>query len=227
MNTSSLRPVGKLFQDSWAAYTHGIAKYAQIILIGLVPLLLAQIAHVVGLDIISGILIFVAAIAIYFASLSLVYAIADQGVMSTESYFRRGIHKAIPYLWTEFLGGIIILIGILLLIIPGIMWAVSYSLACYVVLFEGMSGMTALRQSKSYVKGHWWGVFGRYVALMIPLAIFSIIISLVGDTPSRIISLFTVTPFSMIYAYFMYQDLKAAKSVHVPPQEQVVHPSAE
>lgn len=66
-----------------------------------------------------------------------------------------------PIILTSFLVTLIVLGGALLLIIPGIIFAVWYSFTSYVVIFEGVHGLDALRASKSLVVGRWWPVVWR------------------------------------------------------------------
>ncbi len=78
-------------------------------------------------------------------------------------------------IWTALLGGMIIVGMCLLLIIPGIIWALYYSLFVYVVALRGLSGKEALDYSKGIVKGQWWRVFG-YLLVIIVLEIIACLI---------------------------------------------------
>lgn len=80
-----------------------------------------------------------------------------------------------PCLWVSILGGIIILAGMVLFIIPGIIFNVWYYFSTYEVLLHNKKGMQALSESKQLVKGRWWGVFWR---LLLPGAVFILIGSL-------------------------------------------------
>lgn len=66
-----------------------------------------------------------------------------------------------PVIITSFLVTLIVLGGTLLLIIPGIIFAVWYSFSTYVVIFEGAKGLSALRASKALVAGRWWSIVWR------------------------------------------------------------------
>ncbi|MEK7131112.1 MAG: hypothetical protein AAB797_00045, partial [Patescibacteria group bacterium] len=56
-----------------------------------------------------------------------------------------------PVILTSFLVALIVLGGTLLFIIPGIIFTVWYSFTSYVVIFEGVAGLNALRASKSFL----------------------------------------------------------------------------
>ena len=57
------------------------------------------------------------------------------------------------YLWTVILYALIVVGGLLLLIVPGIIWAFHYVFAPYAVLIEGVSGRPALWRSRELTKG--------------------------------------------------------------------------
>jgi uncharacterized membrane protein len=63
-------------------------------------------------------------------------------------------------LGTSILAGLMILLFLCLLIIPGIIAGVSYSFVGQVVVMEGLSGMDALDRSYKLAKGYRWRIFG-------------------------------------------------------------------
>ncbi len=63
--------------------------------------------------------------------------------------------KLRPYLWTSILQGICLLGLFILLIIPGLIFAVFWYFTLYIVLYYGKTGMDAMKESKSLVKGRW------------------------------------------------------------------------
>lgn len=68
-----------------------------------------------------------------------------------------------PVIFASFLVALIVLGGTLLLIIPGIIFAVWYSFTTYAVILEGARGFDALRASKSLVVDRWWAIAWRLV----------------------------------------------------------------
>jgi hypothetical protein len=84
---------------------------------------------------------------------------ADQKVSTGEALnFAMGRFGAL--LGTSLLAGLIIFLGLLALIIPGIILAVSYSFVGQVVVLEGLNGMDALNRSRSLSLGYRWRIFG-------------------------------------------------------------------
>jgi len=106
-----------------------------------------------------------------------------------------------------------------MLIIPGIWLAFALSFMSYMFVIEHRRGLDALRQSKDYIKGYWWAVVGRTLLLGLLFVAASIVVQIpfgivFGKTLSSVISmamtLFFI-PFSMIYHYFIFQNLRELK----------------
>jgi hypothetical protein len=67
---------------------------------------------------------------------------------------RHGLRRLLPLIGTTILMYIIIFLGLVLLIIPGILFMLWYSMSQYVVVIEELAGMAALKRSKFLVRPH-------------------------------------------------------------------------
>jgi hypothetical protein len=107
--------------------------------------------------------------------LAITYAVSEAALGRTSSVggaYGAMSSRYLPYLGTYLLAGLGILVGFLLLIIPGIYLAVSWVMVGALVVIEGLSGTTALKRSRSLVSGHWWHAFGvLFVTMLIGTAI--------------------------------------------------------
>jgi hypothetical protein len=83
-----------------------------------------------------------------------------------------------PTILASFLVTLCVMGGTILLIIPGLIFAVWYSFTSYTVIFEGARGLDALRASKSLVVGRWWPIIWR-------LAVTAVIFGFVNSTIAR------------------------------------------
>jgi len=123
---------------------------------------------------------------------------------------KEGWSKYLSFLLVSLLTGLVVGLGFLLLIIPGIIFAIWFVFSAYIVICEDKKGCKALSRSKELVKGYWWPTAKRVFALMIITILFSLgsqFIPYLGQFAYMIL----FTPFSVIYIYLIYQNLKEIK----------------
>jgi hypothetical protein len=150
--------------------------------------------------------------------LSLLYAIKDreENIDIKESY-RRGWQKIASSWWVSLLTLLAFMGGLLLFIVPGIIFVIWFSLAIFVLVNENIIGTKALSKSKEYIKGKWWSVFWRFVFIGIVSSVFSMILSAVfskmplGQQVINFASSLVMTPLTVIYTFLLYLKLKAIK----------------
>jgi hypothetical protein len=109
------------------------------------------------------------------------------------------------------------------LLIPAIIVTVWFSFGWYVYITDGVGGLSALRISREYTRGKFWGVFGRqFFLFLLPLAWeigLGIISAVVGEGIFRIIALplvLTGIPIWMIclvYPYQLFRNLREIRGV--------------
>lgn len=157
--------------------------------------------------IVLGVAVFIANL---WASIALLYAVKerDQKIGIKES-FAKAWHKILSYWWISILVGLITMLGFLLLIIPGIIFSIWFSLAAYVLVSEDLKGMKALSRSKQLIKGYWWKIFWRFLVLGFVVFLF---VFITGFIPfiRNIIYILTM-PFSVIFSFLIYENLKQLK----------------
>lgn len=133
------------------------------------------------------------------------------------SAYRQSARLIGPYIWIGILSGLAIMVGFILLVIPGIIVLVWLSLSIFTLVIEGARGTDALKRSKAYVEGHWWAVFGRLCLLWLLAFIVSGVSGIVSEISPWIentVGLFVnvlVGPFVVTYLYVLYQDLHGLK----------------
>ncbi len=138
--------------------------------------------------------------------------------LSFKEVFKRSRSKIWVFLGASILAMLAVLGGFILLIVPGIIFALWYSLSSYVVVCEPTSAAGALRVSKAYVRGRSKMVLGRWVVMGLTYLGVSVALQAVfwvlgfsGDTASTvrniIMSLF-MAPFASVYGYLLYTALK-------------------
>src|SRR5437762_2862413 len=90
------------------------------------------------------------------------YAISER-YLGNEVTIGQALNRAVKSLWTlsvaQFAVVLWVFIGFVLLIVPGILWSLSYALVVPVVLVEGRKATPSLRRSWELVKDNRWKVF--------------------------------------------------------------------
>jgi hypothetical protein len=215
----SLNSVGSLWCDTWRQYQRQFSVLAEILLLPTLVMILGYVLlEIGGLFAALGVLVaFVGGVVLTYSVLPLIYAIhhgtgVDASYKATLSWFW-------PFIWVIILEGLAIMGGYFMLIIPGIWLMIALGLMRYVFVVENRRGIDALRQSKEYIKGYWWAFLGRVllvgiatsaIVLIFDAPIAAIARHTAGSVMALIISLI-VGPFTAIYAYRIYQNLRELK----------------
>ena len=139
---------------------------------------------------------------------SLLFAIKNRNSkVNLQKSLRQGWEHITAYIWVTLLVGLVVFGGILLFIIPGIIFSIWFSFSKYVFVAEGKESTKALIKSKELVMGNWWGIFGR-------ILVVTLLASLISYIPflGPLINFFFMVPFIQIYLYLLYEDLRKKKA---------------
>ena len=141
------------------------------------------------------------------------------------AYAARRLHSI---LWVSFLGGLLAILGLLLLIVPGVYLYISFAVAVPVLLTEGLRGRHALGRSRRLVKGRFWPTFGVVVlgAILVGIvqgalvglagvATFSegreTLASFAATTVATVLGSLIATPLTAAFITVLYFDLRVRK----------------
>lgn len=239
---SALPPASKIFSEAWQIYR---ARFKTLITISLIPMLAFFVAGILagggaalgfkfhinsfGLGIVGIIFALVALIFIIYlgiwGTVAGIVAVKDHAEMvEWKEAYRRSKPLVNVFFTTGLLAGLAVFGGMILLIIPGIIFAIWFSQSNYVVVEEGLGNTTALKRSKYYVKGRIVEVAGKYlyiglisIGLYILVGIFTALVSglsgIKGENLSWISNIFSLiwTPMATAYGYLLYKALKATR----------------
>lgn len=176
----------------------------------------------------------------FLAYLALMYAVTRESRVF-EAY-RFALSKFFSYAWIGFLNTLIVLGGMILFVVPGIIFSIWFMFAPFVLVYEETRGMAALLKSKAYVRGYWGAVWWRIIfpTLIVLIVFFTTVLVISAITGSFILSedkkggfdavstilqaLFQafVAPFMVVYMYLLYRELtskKAATLALQPPEK--------
>jgi len=144
----------------------------------------------------------------------------DGEKLSWSDLFKKSWPYMLKYFLAGLLYGILVMIGFVLLIIPGVLFAIWYGFIYLGVVFDELGVMASLKNSKELVKGHWWAVMGRLVLWGVIVLGINIIFAIIlysskNDIINILYNLITlvVGPFSVIYYMVVYKDLKKIKNI--------------
>ncbi len=184
----ALMGVQEFFQNSWRTY--GVAWQTFLLLIAIYTVLDQGLQ--LGTLVLPDTAIWVIrSLAITLTTIALTVTAHRASEMKAidvvESYFVSS-RLLVPYAWTWILYSLIVVGGLLLFIVPGIVWSVVYILAPYAVVIESISGKTALSMSRSLTKGKYIFiyVFGFgvlfFLVVSVPLLLIILLVGvLLGD----------------------------------------------
>lgn len=132
-----------------------------------------------------------------------------------EASYRWGMKRFPSVLLVALLVGLVVLIGFILLIVPGFIFWAMLSVAIPALVIENRRGTDAMSRSWNLVKGHFWHAFGTiFVAYLIAGLVGSILTAIGGDNwfTSWILSSIAqilVAPFTALVSVLLYLDLRA------------------
>ncbi len=114
--------------------------------------------------------------------------------------------RILPLTLTMLLMYFMIILGLVLLVIPGIYLSVAYFLAFPLVVDKGLGPWQALEASRKAITHHWFGVFGLFLILGL--------LYLLGIIP-LLIGLIWVFPLGMIAIGIVYRNIFGVSSIAV------------
>jgi Predicted integral membrane protein len=113
------------------------------------------------------------------------------------------------YLFGSILFGLIVLVGMILLIIPGIIWAIKFQFFSYFIIDKDLGPIEALKMSSAITKDAKWDLFLFYLLILV--------INLLGAL-ALLVGLFVTIPTTMIAIAFVYRKLLAQAETAQKPE---------
>jgi hypothetical protein len=173
-------------------------------------------------------MIFWASVAFPIASGATTYAISERYLgneVTIGDALRRGLRHYWPLSIAQITATIRVLIGFVLLIVPGILWMLSYSLIVPAILIEGQRAIPSLRRSSELVRGHRGKVFWVLLIVNLLQAVLAGGVGMITDVffsaaagsaailstaVGNLLSIF-LTPLGIIAAILLYYDMRIRK----------------
>lgn len=149
----------------------------------------------------------------------------DENIGIKEAYLRAW-RKITTFALVEVVASFIIIGGLFLLIVPGVIFMVWFSLATAIVAAEDLKGLEALSKSKEYVRGKWLQIALHlsFLFFIIVSAFFAVSLLFVyvlqNEIAINIASLIMqilILPFAIIYLFELYKNVKVEHSKTLEP----------
>lgn len=235
LGMSKLPNVGQLFSESWNLYK---SSWKLLIWLILLPILVTLAVVVIVGIIVATILavsngqltpdrlpllippVLVAVVILIIINavgrIALVKAISAEGAAKAGELIKSSWPLVGRYVLLQLLLGLVVLVGFILLVIPGIIFSVWYMFATLIFVIENVGGVAALKRSKQYAKGKFWGIFGRMLLLTVVILLIAWLGSLVDNQAITIIlqllTTFIISPIAAIYTFKLYLAAKGSSS---------------
>ncbi len=112
--------------------------------------------------------------------------------------------RAWPYFAVKFLYGLIVMGGLILFVIPGIYWALEFSLAPWLVVDKNMKVMDAFRESARLTNGYKWDILAFYKVVSMIMGVGAILFY---------VGILLTIPIGILAYAAMYRQIESGKVV--------------
>ncbi len=158
-------------------------------------------------------LIYLIAVISPMIQISIIMILSSGGNLPVLQAIKNSRVLAIPFFLTTAFSGLVMAGGIYALLIPGIYFSVIFAFVQYIVVVDGLKGKEALKRNYMMVKGRFWPVFFRFIAISIISYALSFVLQLVADDNSFLVILLTifnifVNLFTAAYCFVLFQKVK-------------------
>ena len=138
-----------------------------------------------------------------------------KGQISVGASVRFVVSRLLSIWAVSIIVGIIVFLGIVALIVPGIILAIMYSLALPVLLIENKGVFESMSRSRQLVSHRWGKTLGTFIVLLIIVIIASLIVSaitgvlggLIGPVVNGILSAFYQPLYPIVLAVLYHSNL--------------------
>jgi hypothetical protein len=179
--------VGGILGESWSLYTKFFKRFFVVavivyLIVNLVNALVATLfGHGVGISLLLALITAVVSIVgTFWLQGALVFAVDDVRDGRIDTTIGQVFERVRPYIGTLILAGVLaglgVVVGLVLLIVPGLILLTWWCLIVPVIVLEGKSVGESFSRSRELVRGHAWTVFGVVVITAILSAVASGII---------------------------------------------------
>jgi hypothetical protein len=222
--------LGDILSQAFNVYKANAGKLVVIVALVVVPLtlvstLLAELARSPDVD--GGVMTALLVAAITVAISVIIWSLLEAAILraaaqatlgdpiDVEASYRWGFRRIGSVILVSVLFALAVIGGLILFVIPGLIFIVMLSVSIPALIVEGRRGSDALGRSWSLVKGNFWHVVGVIVVAGLITGVVSGIIGAIGGNAWFLRWVFTslgtivTAPFTALVTVLLYVDLRA------------------
>jgi len=114
----------------------------------------------------------------------------------------------LKYIGVSIVYGIVVLVGYLLLVFPGVIWGLKFHFAPWLVIDKGMGPIEAMKVSSQMTMGMKWDLLGFHVVVSVVMAIGFVLLG---------VGMIVTMPLGMIATAMLYRHLSQGAATPAQP----------
>jgi hypothetical protein len=224
--SQSMNPLEGVLGEAWAMYkAHAMHLLTIAFVIYIVTAVIAGLLGLIGGFFGVVLAAIVELIAAFLLQAALIKAVQDVRDGRADLSLSETVSAATPYIWpvaiASILAGIAIVVGLFLVIVPGLILITIWAAIIPVIVIERSDPLAAFGRSRDLVRGHGWHVFGTLVLAWIILIVVNIVLGAVfaalpllwRNGLSTVITGTLIAPFVALVVTLIYYRLIAVQGV--------------
>lgn len=129
----------------------------------------------------------------------------DGDALAVKETLKVAWKKAWKFFLVSFARNLIMTLGFVLLLVPGIVFSVWLSFSLFIVILKGTGVRVSLITSKNLVKGRFWPILGRFLIFFLVYVLIQIVLAYIPYIGP--LFLVFLGPFFVIPFYLLYKEL--------------------
>ncbi len=218
-NAVSLPSVSDLFSVSWKDYKNRFELFFMISVIANAVVLVLQLIQMYIDDtswfLIVMIVFLIATIYVsVWSQAALTLAVRSGEKSDWQSFFKQSQDKVPTLFWASILTGLVVLVGFILIVIPGVIFAIWFAFTSFFIMYENKGVIDSMKASKELVKDNVFNLFVRWIALIVAGLIISVVAGAIAGSNLLVANIISaavstlIAPFAVLYGYHLFTALK-------------------
>lgn len=203
------------FKQQWKVWLRIMILPAAVVAVGSVLLYLKPVEP--WLKALTTTCLVIGNLGVAFAGLAVIHTMFVP--MAAAAAWDKALSQWRSFLWLLLVSFLFTVGGLLLFIVPGLLYSLWFSLAIFIFVKEDQRGVQALWRSRELFKGVFWRLVGRYLIILLIIIAVTIIAGLIfgNNIPSSLVINVFITPLVTAFSYAYIAILYLARAKDLPP----------